>query len=91
MWGRMRYILKHSGVCVLGRRHPLSTCYFSFREIYEQVNFGTFFTVLRKIAGRCTSIFFFSVERVLMSLQALKLFLSQLYYSSPSYIRKLSK
>lgn len=46
--------------CILGRRHPLSTCCFPFKEIYGQMNFGTFFTVLRKdITWRSTTFFFF--------------------------------
>lgn len=68
-WGTYSNTLE----CVLGRRHPLSVCYVSFKEIYGQVNFGTFFSVLRKgIAGRSTSVFFFyrkqfSCPRVLWS------------------------
>lgn len=63
--------------CILGRRHPLSTCCFPFKEIYGQMNFGTFFTVLRKdITWRSTTFFFFFfVEAVLMYV-CLKLLLS---------------
>lgn len=54
-WGTFSNTLE----CVLGRRHPLSTCYFSFREIWMgEWTLGPSSLCSEKIAGRCTSIFF---------------------------------
>lgn len=83
----MRYIFKHSGVCS-GKETPTFYVLFLIQENVWAGELGTFFTVLRKgIARRSTFfliiiIIFFYMEEVLMSLHALKLFLSLLCYSS---------